>query len=167
MVVKSEEVREAIQQAKAFRNRGQEPVLSIWLTADVVRRRFAEIIEPAGLSVEQYNVLRILRGAGEDGLPTTSIPGRMLVRFPAITRLIDKLESKGLVRRSRSQKDRRKIRCFITAKGLDLLSPLDALVDRNDEECVDMLDDDEVKQLNDLLGRVRSGAGKKLLRTVA
>src|SRR5690606_289566 len=83
------------------------------------------VLEPTGLSQEQYNVLRILRGAGESGLPTLEVSSRMIEQAPAITRLMDKLEAKKFVRRVRCKEDRRQVLCFITPSGLELLQKLD------------------------------------------
>src|SRR5213078_2794277 len=97
-------------------------------TADVVRRAVGDVVEPHGITAQQYNVLRILRGAGQDGLPTLEIAERMIEQTPGITRLIDRLESKRLVERERSSIDRRCVYCRITKAGLDLLARLDAPV---------------------------------------
>ena len=81
------------------------------------------------MSNEQYNVLRILRGAGENGLPTLEISSRMLSRSPNITRLLDRLIAKKLVRRSRPKEDRRVVIVSLTPQGLELLAHLDGVVD--------------------------------------
>src|SRR5947207_13986566 len=91
-------------------------------TADVVRRAVGDVVEPHGITAQQYNVLRILRGAGREGLPTLEIAERMIEQTPGITRLIDRLESKKLVARERSATDRRCVYCRITAAGTDLVS---------------------------------------------
>ena len=88
-----------IKQKKPFRSRQQEAGLALLRTADVVRRRIARVIEPHGVTLQQYNVLRILGGAGKEGMPTLEIAGRMIERTPGITRLLDRLEAKRLVRR--------------------------------------------------------------------
>jgi DNA-binding MarR family transcriptional regulator len=84
------------------------------------------VVEPQGLTLQQYNVLRILRGAGTEGLPTLEIAGRMIEQAPGVTRLLDRLQAKGRVRRQRSAEDRRQIRCWITPAGLELLERLEA-----------------------------------------
>src|SRR5690349_17277825 len=94
-----------IKQSKPFRVRGQEAHVSILRTADVLGHAVERAISPFGLSLEQYNVLRILRGAGDSGLPTLEIAARMISRSPNITRLLDKLIDKGLARRARSEED--------------------------------------------------------------
>ena len=131
--------------------------MSLLRTADVVRRRFAELYEPYGLTSQQYNVLRILRGARPEALPTMEIAERMIERAPGITRLLDRLEGKGLVRRRRDPDDRRCVRCTVTDRGLALLAELDGSVDQADEAAVSMLDDDEARRLIRLLDRIRAG----------
>ena len=94
------------------------------------------MIEPYGITPQQYNVLRILRGAGAEGLPTLSIGERMIEQTPGVTRLVDRLERKGLVERTPCAKDRRRVFCRMTAKGLELLKELDDPVNRWDARSV-------------------------------
>ena len=118
-------LKEEIKQNRPFQSPGQEAKLAILKTADTIRRDMLRVVAPHGLSMEQYNVLRILRGAGCDGLPTLEVAARMIEQTPAITRLIDKLEAKGLVERVRSETDRRQVYCRISRAGLKMLSELD------------------------------------------
>lgn len=97
-------------------------------TADALRWRISEIVEPEGITLQQFNVLRILRGARETGLPTLEIRSRMVEQAPGITRLLDRLEEASLVRRERIARDRRQVLCHIAPKGLELLSRLDSVV---------------------------------------
>ena len=120
---------EEIRQHKPLRTPGQVAVITIFRTADVVRHAVERSLSPFGLSNEQYNVLRILRGAGDNGLPTLEIADRMLSRSPNITRLIDRLITKKLGRRSRLKEDRRVVIVTLTPQGLELLSHLDGVVD--------------------------------------
>lgn len=150
-------VAEELRQRRPFRSRGQEAAVSILRTADEVRRYFSEALEIGGVTLQQFNVLRILRGAGDAGLPTLDIADRMIERQPGVTRLVDRLEGKGLVRRDRGVEDRRQVICRITPAGLRLLDELDAGVDRADGRLVGVLDDGEVGQLIDLLNRLRRG----------
>src|SRR5882724_4684153 len=99
--------------------------LSLLRTADRLEGKMAEWLKPHGLSPTQYNALRILRGAGVDGLPCTQVGARMISRDPDITRLVDRLEKRGLVTRSRGTEDRRVVRASITTAGLELLRRLD------------------------------------------
>src|SRR6476620_2261839 len=137
-----------------FRSREQEATLGLLRTADAVKRSLAQVIEPHGITPQQYNVLRILRGAGTDGLPTLTIGERMVEQTPGVTRLIDRLERKGLVVRTPCPKDRRRVFCQITAKGLDLLDELDEPVNRWDVQTVSILPPSDVDSLIKLLDRV-------------
>jgi DNA-binding MarR family transcriptional regulator len=148
-------LRAEIRQNKPFRSRQQEALLGLLRTAALIRRNDARLMEPAGISPEQYNVLRILRGAGREGLPTLDIVERMIEPSPAITRLLDKLESKGLVRRVRCAKDRRQVLCTITASGLELLARLDEPVDKAAKDAI-KLGREDLDQLIRLLDRVRA-----------
>jgi MarR family transcriptional regulator, organic hydroperoxide resistance regulator len=118
-------LREEIRQTKPFQSSAQEAILGLYRTSDVLRRHFSNLIETHGVSLQQYNVMRILRGAGKGGMPTLDIADRMIEKTPGITRLLDKLEAKQLVRRKRCPKDRRQVLCWITGSGLRLLAALD------------------------------------------
>lgn len=139
-----------------FRSRDQQATLGLLRTADAVKRSLAQVIAPHGVTPQQYNVLRILRGAGPDGLPTLTIGERMIEQTPGVTRLVDRLERKGLVARTPCPKDRRRVFCRITAKGLDLLKELDDPVNRWDSLAVSVLPPSELDLLVDLLDRVRA-----------
>jgi DNA-binding MarR family transcriptional regulator len=121
-----------------------------------MKRSLAQVIEPHGITPQQYNVLRILRGAGPDGLPTLSIGERMIEQTPGVTRLVDRLERKGLVARTPCPTDRRRVFCRITQKGLDLLKELDDPVTRWDAQAVAVLPPSELDSLINLLDRVRA-----------
>src|SRR5918998_6288391 len=114
-----------LKQTKPFPAKSQEAAVALMRTADLIRRSVSGVIEPHGITTQQYNVLRILRGAGEAGLPTLDIAERMIEQTPGITRLIDRLEAKRLVSRERCLTDRRQVFCRITAEGLTLLAALD------------------------------------------
>jgi MarR family transcriptional regulator, organic hydroperoxide resistance regulator len=139
-----------------FRSREQQAVLGLLRTADAIKRSLAHVVEPHGITPQQYNVLRILRGAGPDGLPTLTIGERMVEQTPGVTRLIDRLERKGLVERTPCPKDRRRVFCQITPKGLGLLEELDEPVNRWDAQTVSILPPSEVDSLIKLLDRVRT-----------
>jgi DNA-binding MarR family transcriptional regulator len=141
---------------EVFRSREQEAALGLLRTADAMKRSLAQVIEPHGITAQQYNVLRILRGAGPDGLPTLTIGERMIEQTPGVTRLVDRLERKGLVARSPCPKDRRRVFCKITAKGLELLKELDDPVNRWDVQAVSVLPPSELDSLINLLDRVRA-----------
>jgi DNA-binding MarR family transcriptional regulator len=114
-----------IRQSRPFESRAQEGVVALFRTADLLRRTLTRVVEPYGITLQQYNVLRILRGAGEKGLPTLEIAERMIEHSPGATRLLDRLVAKGLVRRERCPEDRRQVLCWITPGGLEVLAGLD------------------------------------------
>jgi len=154
-------VREAIRQTRPFRSLRQEGVIALFLASDAVRRSVAQLLDnEAGLTPQQYNVLRILRGAGEKGLPTLEIPERMIEQAPGITRLLDRLERKAWVERERSKGDRRQVICRITKSGLALMARLDVQLDGKDDEILGMLSLKETRALIDLLNRIRAGQAR-------
>jgi DNA-binding MarR family transcriptional regulator len=151
-------IAEELRQSKPFGTSTEEAVVSVMRAAALVRRAFAARIEPHGLSVAQYNVLRILRGAGAEGLPTLVVRDRLIEEAPGITRLIDKLEGSGLVKRDRSSSDRRCVRCCITPAGRALLDRLDPEVHAvHDLVREGLADEVDQRSLNDLLARFRVG----------
>ncbi len=160
MSEQSSALQREIGQTRPFRSPAQEATVSILRTADVVRRRLVEVVEPHGVTLQQYNVLRILRGAHPDPLPTLEIGERLIERMPGITRLLDRLEEKGLVRRERCSDDRRLVHCWITPAGLELLAAMDDAMDRADDDAVAELEPDETMALTALLERVRRSADR-------
>lgn len=150
-------IAEEISQSQPFRSERQEAMLALLRTADDAKRFMSAVIEPTGVTLQQYNVLRILRGAGPEGLPTLEVGERMIERTPGVTRIVDRLGRKGLVERERGVEDRRVVFCRITEEGLELLSSLDEPVDHVDEEVMRGLDDEECRTLIALLESVRAG----------
>ena len=125
-----------LRQRRPFQSAAHEAVVGLMRTADLIRRQAAALIEPHGITLQQFNVLRILRGAGDDGLPTLEVAERMIEQTPGVTRLLDRLEAKEVVRRQRCPNDRRQHLCWITAKGLALLEKIDAITPRAHEEAL-------------------------------
>ena len=103
----------------------QEAYLNLWRTYDLLRSIEDELFATFGLSAQQYNALRILRGVHPDTLPTLALAGRLVTQAPDITRLLDKLEERGLIERQRLASNRRVVQVGITAAGLVLLQELD------------------------------------------
>lgn len=149
-------VRQAIQQNQPFQSDTHEALLTLLMTAEKVHWPYQELFARQDLTPQQYNVLRILRGAGKAGLPTLDIADRMVERTPGITRLIDRLVKKGLVERERSEQDRRQVWCHITREGLQVLRRLDKPTEALDAHALDPLNREEVRQLIRLLDRVRA-----------
>jgi len=109
VVVRPPSIGEDIKQRKPFRTRSQGAYLGLLRTGDDLKRRTTAVIESAGVTPQQYNVLRILRGAGEEGLTTLTIAERMPERTPGVTRLIDRMKGKGWVARRRCTEGRRRV----------------------------------------------------------
>ena len=154
-------IQREIHQAKPFRSTGHETVVALVRTTALLERRFAALIEPEGISAQQYNVLRILRGAGSAGLPTLTIRDRLIDLSPGITRLVDTLERAGYVTRDRSGSDRRQVVCRISAKGTALLERLDPTVDKAEREAVAPLSASDIKRLLTTLEALRQGVDGK------
>jgi DNA-binding MarR family transcriptional regulator len=129
----------------------QAAYVTLLSTADKVRTSFETICAPYDITSQQYNVLRILRGAEPEGLPTLTIAVRMIERTPGVTRMIDRLEAKGLVEREVRPHDRRCVYCRVTKKGLGLLKLLDDPVEQFNHSAFRALSEAELKQLIALL----------------
>jgi DNA-binding MarR family transcriptional regulator len=122
--------------------------------SDAFNRRFQGLFKRHGVSAPQYNVLRILRGAGPAGLRCAEIADRMITRVPDITRLLDRLVEKGLVDRRRSENDRRAVISLVTPAGLALLDDIDAPLQARIRENFRALDTEEIARLDALLTRL-------------
>jgi DNA-binding MarR family transcriptional regulator len=151
-------VQEEIQQRRPFSSSAEEGVVALVRTADLLRRALTEVVEPYGITLQQYNVLRILRGAGDEGLPTLEIAERMIEHAPGVTRLLDRLQAKALVRRQRSADDRRQIRCWITPPGLALLDRLETAMQDSARQFMSPLAPAELRVFLDSLDRLRAGS---------
>ena len=152
----SDSIQAAIKQSRPFRSAAQEATIGLLLTAETIRWPLQDLLTGHDeLTPQQYNVLRILRGAGPAGLPTLEIGTRMIERTPGITRLLDRIESKGLVERTRHTEDRRQVICRITDHGLSLLRRLDRPVEALDDAVMSSLDQAELAELIRLLNKVR------------
>lgn len=148
-----------IKQGPAFTSLEQEAMLNLLRTADTCLQGLTAVLRPFGLSHSQYNVLRILRGAGAEGLPCREIAERMITHDPDVTRLLDRLEARGLVTRSRAQQDRRVVMANITAAGLGVLEELEGPVTELIQGLLQHLGESCLRSLIALLERIRSGRG--------
>ena len=150
-------IQDEIQQTKPFAGLENEVLISLLRTADVVLRPLAEMLKRDGLSHTQYNVLRILRGAGAGGLSCREVAERMVTREPDLTRLLDRLERRGLVARGREAKDRRVVVARITRDGLALLARLDEPAAASAREALGHLGPQGLRSLARLLDQAREG----------
>ncbi len=147
-----------LKQSRPFRNLREEAILNVWRTADVLAQRLHSLLKVRGMSQTQYNVLRILRGAGTQGLPCGEIGSRMLTHDPDVTRLIDRLVHRGLARRARLRKDRRVVLAKITPAGMSLLADLDPFVGQLIDRMMGHMKESRLKALIALLVEARNGS---------
>jgi MarR family transcriptional regulator, organic hydroperoxide resistance regulator len=154
LVVKS--IQSEIQQTKPFNTLEEEALVSLQRTADQLHWRMSEMLKAHDLTPTQYNALRILRGARNEGRSCSEIAERMINRDPDITRLVDRLERRGLVARSREGRDRRVITTRITSAGLKLLESLDGPVEDFNRRLLGPLGEQTLRTLIQLLDAVRA-----------
>jgi DNA-binding MarR family transcriptional regulator len=149
-------LRGIIKQRKPFQSLQQEVFLEVLRTGHALVHDLVDLLRPHGLTQPQYNVLRILRGAGPAGLPTGEVGARMVAsREPDVTRLLVRMERSGLVRRRRRSDNRRVVTACITAAGLRLLTALDRPVLEMHATQLQHMTRRELEQLATLLERAR------------
>jgi DNA-binding MarR family transcriptional regulator len=143
-----------LKKKRPFESAEQEAVINILRTSDQFQNRLGRLFREYGLTSSQYNILRILRGAGEP-LPSLEIASRLIQVVPAITGLIDRLEKQELVQRCRCTEDRRVVYVNITEKALKLLAKIDEPLNELYQALIGHLTRSELKQLNSLLEKSR------------
>jgi DNA-binding MarR family transcriptional regulator len=148
-----------LKQTKPFQSLEEEVILNVARTAEFLASSGAEVFRRAELTATQYNALRILRGAGAEGLSCGEIGVRMVTTVPDVTRLLDRLEARGLISRERPANNRRMVVARITDEGLRLLSELDAPVAESNRRLAGHLGKARLKTLNELLEALRGAAG--------
>jgi DNA-binding MarR family transcriptional regulator len=144
-----------LHQRKPFASLAEEAHLNLSRTEALLQEGIDRVLKPHGVSATQYNVLRILRGAGAKGLCRHEIRDRLLTRMPDVTRLLDRLEEAGLVSRERGAVDRRLVTTRLTARGLELVDALDGPVADEHERQLGHLDEKQLRTLVRLLTLVR------------
>lgn len=155
-------LRVEIKQEKPFSSIEQEVHLNLERTAAVLTHAFAEALKPFDVTPTQYNVLRILRGAGPAGLCRNDVRDRMVSQVPDVTRLMDRLEEAGMIERERSTADRRQVASRITQKGLGVLAALDAPVIAIHRDHLGHMSEAQLRMLSELLELARSpGANQR------
>lgn len=147
-------IAEDIKQTRPFRSKSQELAVALLRTANVLRRRFEALTRSEDLTLQQYNVLRILRGA-RTPLPTMEIAERLVEDAPGITRLVNVLDDRGLLRREQWPGDRRQTLCQLTPAGTKLLAKLDRAMDELDDRTGAGMSDHDLDALLRMLGKVR------------
>lgn len=151
-------LRAEIKQGRPFATLEQEAMLGVERTAAVLARAFAQLLEPYGLTPTQYNVLRILRGAGAAGLCRSEVADRLVTPVPDVTRLLDRLEDAGHVTRARDAEDRRMVTARLATAGRRLVDRLDAVVAGFERDRLGALGERDLRALIALLDRARRAA---------
>jgi len=154
-------LRDDIKQTKPFTSLEAEAYLNLMLLTEELSRDMNRLFKSANLSQPQYNVLRILRGASDKGRTCREVGDRMIVKVPDVTRLLDRLELRGLVERRREDRDRRIVRVRITRAGLDLLRPLDKPIADNHVAQLGHLGERKLRQLIKLLEEARENFAQR------
>ena len=149
-------IQSEIQQKKPIGHAAEEAALNIFRTYDVLIQELLTVLKPHGLSATQYNVLRILRGAAGDGVCCKAIGDRLVTRDPDVTRLIDRLEKRGLLVRTRAREDRRYVTIQLTRAGLEMVNSLDDPIRKMNRHSMRNLDAGELHTLIGLLEQVRT-----------
>lgn len=145
-------IEELLKQSK-FRNERHKSLISILYAANLINSSYDEIFKKYDLTIQQYNVLRILRGQHPNPSTINLIRERMLDRMSDASRIVERLRKAGLVERIQSEKDRRAVDVLISKKGLSLLAQIDKMENLFDKPA-ELLDENDARQLSILLGKV-------------
>jgi DNA-binding MarR family transcriptional regulator len=148
-----------LKQTKPFRSLEEEAHLNIARTAAVLEHALSQALKPFDITPTQYNVLRILRGAGPDGLCRNEVGERLVTRVPDVTRLLDRMEDLGLLARERGSADRRYVTTRITDEGLKVVERLDGEICRIHRSQLGHLGRQQLRDLIALLTEVRGPGG--------
>jgi DNA-binding MarR family transcriptional regulator len=140
-------LQQELKQTKPFASLHSEAFLNLLRTADQLQRRLHITLKPHGLTVTQYNALRILRGAGDHPLSCSEIGERLISQEPDITRLLDRMERNGWIQRERDHRDRRLVLSRITAEGREQLKKLDGIVDHCVEQMLQHMKTADLQQM--------------------
>lgn len=134
----------------------RKAIINLIYTTNWIKEQIIQNLKPFDISMEQYNVLRILRGQKGNPANLCTIQERMINKMSNTTRLVDKLIKKDLVTRQTCELNRRKVEIFITNQGLQLLSEIDIVLDTNEPIITGSLPNKELQELNKLLDKLRS-----------
>lgn len=145
-----------LKQNKPFKSLEEEAILNLARTAEYIASASSVVFKAADLTATQYNVLRILRGAGSEGLSCSEISERMVTKESDITRLLDRIESRGLISRERPASNRRMVIARITDAGLKVLEELDEPVAEINRWLVGHLGEKSLKTVNQLMEKIRN-----------
>ena len=149
-------LREELKQKIPFASREEETLIAIMRTADLLQYRLQALFKRFDLTLTQYNVLRILRGAGPPGLSCREVGRRLINQVPDVTRLLDRMEGEQLVRRERQAEDRRIVRVTITPRGLKLAEKLHEPLAQLERAALGHISQGRLEMLCGLLEEARS-----------
>jgi DNA-binding MarR family transcriptional regulator len=152
-------LRAELKQTKPFPRRSAEALLSVLRTAALLEHQIGDVLKPHGITMTQYNVLRILRGAGASGLCGREVGERMVSSVPDVSRLLDRMEEMGLIQRERDQDDRRHVTARITRKGLDLVAQATPQLEAVERARFSHIEGRRLEVVIDALEDVRAAAG--------
>ncbi len=159
MTARRKGIREELKQTKPFSSIAEEAFLSVQRTADALSQKFEQFLKGWGISGTQYNVLRILRGAGPEGLRCGDIGERMVAHDPDITRLLDRLERAGWIERARDTRDRRVVLTHINRRGLDLLKEIDKPINEFVQQLGSHIPEQRFQDVIEILEEIRNPPG--------
>ena len=148
-------LKDEIKQGKPFSSTAQEAILNIIKTADKLDNIITEFLKDYNLTSAQYNVLRILKGSGKNGWNCSEISSRMIKKDSDITRLLDRLEKPGFLKRVPDANDRRSIRCHITTKGIKLVDKITPFLKQNHDKFQNKIGSKKLKELIHILEQIR------------
>ncbi|HEV2129786.1 MAG TPA: MarR family transcriptional regulator [Longimicrobiaceae bacterium] len=151
----SSQIQKELKQTRPFSRLETEALVSLLRTAAVLDHALGEALKPHGLTMTQYNVLRILRGAGERGLCGRDVGERLISQVPDVPRLLDRMEEMGLISRERDPSDRRHVTARITAEGLQLVDVATPVLEQIEQQRFGRLGQDDLRALIEFLGAVR------------
>ena len=146
----------ALKQNRPFVSLQQEAFLSILRTASELSHASDKFLREFGISQPQYNVLRILRGAGAEGLCRNEISARMVTATPDMSRLLDRMERSGWIIRERDENDRRQVSTFITDSGRKLLTLMESPINQQTHRLLEGVKSSDLKMLLDVLAQIRN-----------
>ena len=150
-------LRDEIKQTRPFERASDEALLSILRTATVLEHGSNELLRPYGITMTQYNVLRILRGAGARGLCGREVGERLISRVPDVSRLLDRMAEMGLLEKERDAADRRHVTARITTKGRRVLKQATPVLAEYGRTRVERLSERSIEALVEALEAVREG----------
>jgi DNA-binding MarR family transcriptional regulator len=148
-----------LRQTRPFRSKEEEGFLNLGRTWEFLQKQVADCLKEWQLTPAQYNVLRILRGAGKDGVTCTQAGERMLSAEPDMTRLVDRMEARGLIRRERTKEDRRVVLITLADDGLELVNRIDGPLHQLLQKRLGHLGRQRLEQMIEILEALREPGG--------